>query len=321
MSLGVNKEAPPKKNEPRSAANSDLKLPKPVRLFLLRFAHSNAYVPLPILAITIATYMQIGDFNWHLGYVSFLFFSTLFLYPLHRLIGLRLSIPLDYSTAQKSVSKKPKIAQISVLLGLLGTVYFTFQLPLHFFQFLIPLGIISMTYSLPFIPTTAGWKRLRDIPGVKIYAITLVVTFTTSTIPLLLNESIAISTIIIFGIQRFLFILAITIPFDIRDLRIDRKWKLKTIPLLIGTDRSIYLSKSLLLATAVVAILHALFSPLLSIYIGIAIILSCLWTYYIVAKFKTYNAPLFNAYMLEGSLIFQFALITMTQVLLSLSFS
>ena len=297
--------------------HSHKKKPNVVKLYLHRFAHSNAYVSIPILAITVTSYMLIGSFNWNTNYVAFIFFATLFLYPLHRLIGVRIIMPLEYSPAQKAVSKKPRLSQISVVIGFIGTLFFTFKLSTDIFQLLIPLAIISLTYSLPFIPTTNGRKRLRDIPGVKIYAISIVVTFTTSTIPLLLSQSNGYLDIFLLGIQRFLFILAITIPFDIRDVRIDKKWNLKTIPLLIGNEKSLLLSKYLLLTTSLITVFQFFYTDVISIYILIGVIISNIWTVYILGKFKTYNAPLFNAYMLEGTMVFQFAIVTIFQVLSS----
>ena len=288
------------------------------KLYGLRFAHSNAYVSIPILAITISTYMLVGYFTLDLNYVAFLFFSTLFLYPLHRLIGLRLTIPLEYSPAQKSVHKKPLTARFSVIIGFLGSIIFSTQLAPQVFQYLIPLGLISITYSLPLIPTLNGWKRLRDIPGIKIYAISIVVTLTTSTIPLLLTEQFGHLDIALFAAQRFLFILAITIPFDIRDVRIDTKWKLKTIPLLIGPEAALILSKSLLAMGVLTSIFQFFYTSGISIQALLAIFISHIWAAYILEKFKTYNAPLFNAFMVEGTMVFQFGIITFIQVLYSL---
>jgi hypothetical protein len=115
------------------------------KLFLHRLANSNAYVAIPILAITVASYMTIGDFLLNDDYVLFLFFSTLFLYPLHRLIGLQLTLPLEYSSAQKAVKRKPWTARISVVIGFIGSLYFTFQISQHIFQILLPLGLLSLT--------------------------------------------------------------------------------------------------------------------------------------------------------------------------------
>ena len=289
----------------------------PSKKFFLRFAHSNAYISIPILAITISTYLTVGKYDWNNYYLAFLFFSTLFLYPLHRLMGLHLTIPLEYSQAQRSVHKNPIIARVAIIIGGIGTLFFTFLLSKEVLQLLIPLGLISLTYSLPLIPTSNGWKRLRDIPGIKIYAITIVVTITTSTIPLLLAQTESTLDIIFLGVQRFLFILAITIPFDVRDIRIDTKWSLKTIPILLGKDNAIMLSQGLLGLTSVAVIIQFFFSDSLSWSIVVAIIISNAWTFYIIEKFKKYNAPLFNAFMVEGTMVFQFAVITLTQTLMS----
>ena len=55
--------------------------------------------------------------------------------------------------------------------------------------------------------------------------------------------------------ERFAFIFAITIPFDIRDLEVEEENEVKTIPGMIGVDQSIVwsirlLAVSLLFATA-----------------------------------------------------------------------
>jgi len=299
------------------SGHSHKKKKNPSKLFFLRLAHSNSYVALPILAITIATYMTVGSYQFDWNYLAFIFFSTLFLYPLHRLIGLRLTLPIEYSPSQKSVSKNPNIARGSVIIGLLGSLIFTFQLSQEIFQLLIPLGIVAITYSLPLIPTGNGWKRLRDIPGLKIYAISTVVTVTTSSIPLLLSNEFLLNDILLLGVQRFLFILAVTIPFDVRDVRIDKKWSLKTIPIILGSDQALLLSKVLLFIAPLITFYQFFTSDTIHLAICLAVVVSHLWAVYMIEKFKKYNAPLFNAYMLEGTMVFQFAIITITQILIS----
>lgn len=289
---------------------------KSSQLFLLRLAHSNGYVALPILAITISTYMTIGSYQFYGNYIAFIFFSTLFLYPLHRLIGLRLTIPVAYSQAQKSVSKKPNIARASVIIGFLGTLFYAFHLSVEVISFLMPLSLVAITYSLPLIPTPNGWKRLRDIPGLKIYAISIVVTLTTSSIPLLIHKFDP-RDILLLGIQRFLFILAITIPFDVRDVRIDQKWALRTIPIILGSKKALLLSKILLIITPAITFYQFFTTDVLHLGVCFAIVLSHIWAIYIIEKFEKYNAPLFNAYLLEGIMVFQFAVITIAQVLVS----
>jgi 4-hydroxybenzoate polyprenyltransferase len=281
---------------------------------LLRLVNSNAYVSIPILAITIETYMQIGVLNFHSAYIGFLFFSTLFLYPLHRLIGISLTYPIDFTKAQREVDKHPRLAQFSVGIGAIGTIYFSWAIGFEILQLLIPLGIVSIAYSAPVIPTTDGWKRLRDLKGIKIYAITGVVSITTAMVPLWLLNDINLTDILLIGFQRFLFILAITIPFDIRDMRMDEKWNLKTIPLLIGKEKALTLSYWLVNISSIVAISQFFITDALALMVVIAIVISNLWATYILTKFTKYNAPLFNAFMLEGTMIVHFALVTIASV-------
>ena len=284
------------------------------RKFLLRLVHSNAYIAIPILAITTATYMSLGSLNFNGTYLAFLFFSTLLLYPLHRLVGVKMTIPVEFTKAQRAVDTHPLLTQMAIAIGLIGTAFFTFRLNYFTIQLLAPLGIISLTYSLPIIPTPSGWKRLRDIKGIKIYAISLVVAFTTSTIPLLLIGNMTVTDIVLLGIQRFIFILAITIPFDVRDAIMDKRWDLKTIPLLIGNAKAINLAITLVNLTTVIAIFQFFYTHLLGLEIIIAISLANLWATFILWKFRENNSPLYNAFLVEGTMVVQFAFITIASV-------
>jgi hypothetical protein len=91
-------------------------------------------------------------------------------------------------------------------------------------------GIISFFYVLH-VPGLKG-KNLRDIPGIKIYIIALVWVLITVIVPYLIDTNLNFQkTLILFGAE-VLFMISITIPFDIRDINLDEKSK-KTIPQLI----------------------------------------------------------------------------------------
>lgn len=104
---------------------------------------------------------------------------------------------------------------------------------------LILLGIISFCYSIPLF--TLGNKKLglRSIPGLKPIMIILVWTLSTVLIPVIEAHSLHSTTIsirdtIILIAMQFLFIGALTIPFDIRDFFEDKQSGLKTIPVVLG---------------------------------------------------------------------------------------
>jgi 4-hydroxybenzoate polyprenyltransferase len=121
---------------------------------------------------------------------------------------------------------------------------------------LIFLAIISIAYSLPLF--TLGDKKfgLRNIPGLKQFLITLVWTMSTVLLPVLEAQdmhltSVSLRDTTLLLAKRFLFIAALTVPFDIRDLFEDRESGLKTVPVVIGEKRA-YLFCQVLLAGYIV---------------------------------------------------------------------
>jgi 4-hydroxybenzoate polyprenyltransferase len=85
------------------------------------------------------------------------------------------------------------------------------------------------------------------------------------------------------GLPRFLFIVAITIPFDIRDLFQDKQNELKTIPVIIGEKKSLglcqfFLASHLFLLYAFIGKLDANFWALaLSVFISGWLIFKSRW--------------------------------------------
>jgi 4-hydroxybenzoate polyprenyltransferase len=86
---------------------------------------------------------------------------------------------------------------------------------------------------------------LRNIPGLKPFLITLVWTLSTVLLPILEAQDLHLTSISMHDTtlliaKRFLFVGALTIPFDIRDLFEDRRLGVKTIPVLLG-EKGAYL--------------------------------------------------------------------------------
>lgn len=104
---------------------------------------------------------------------------------------------------------------------------------------LIVLGMISFLYNLK-IPLSGekGWS-LRKVPFVKIFTIAFVWA----------SMSVLLPWIEMFGCSfewemlnlwclQFLFILVITLPFDINDITVDEKEGVKTIPIALGIGKT-----------------------------------------------------------------------------------
>ncbi|MGE5943558.1 MAG: hypothetical protein ACM31G_04370 [Flavobacteriales bacterium] len=78
---------------------------------------------------------------------------------------------------------------------------------------------------------------MRNISGLKVYLIALVWSGVTVFLPLINNNYSIDLNVIITGVQRFMFIMVLMLPFEIRDLQYD-SLKLGTIPQKIGVWRT-----------------------------------------------------------------------------------
>lgn len=121
---------------------------------------------------------------------------------------------------------------------------------------LIFLGVLCLGYSMPIFTIGDHKFGLRHIPGLKPFLITLVWTLSCVLLPVLEAQDMHQTTIsmrdtTILIAKRFLFIGALTIPFDIRDLFHDKQTGLKTIPVAWG-ERNAYLFCQVLLAGYIV---------------------------------------------------------------------
>jgi 4-hydroxybenzoate polyprenyltransferase len=121
---------------------------------------------------------------------------------------------------------------------------------------LIFLSVLSFSYSLPLFTVGDHKFGLRNIPGLKPFLITLVWTMSCVLFPILevlhrYTNDVSMRDTTIMIAKRFLFIGALTVPFDIRDLFQDKRHGLKTIPVAWG-EKNAYLFCQVLLAGYIV---------------------------------------------------------------------
>lgn len=117
---------------------------------------------------------------------------------------------------------------------------------------LVFLAVLCAGYSIPLFSIGDQKFGLRHVPGLKPFLITLVWTMSCVLLPVMEAQDMHQTTIsmrdtTILVAKRFLFIGALTIPFDIRDLFHDQKTGLKTIPVAWG-EKNAYLFCQFLLA-------------------------------------------------------------------------
>lgn len=186
--------------------------------------------------------------------------------------------------------------------------------PLFFFMsfqsklLLVFMAVLSFGYGLPLFTIGDQKFGLRHIPGLKPFLITLVWTLSCVLLPVLEAQdqhlaSISMRDTAILVAKRFLFIGALTVPFDIRDLFQDRKTNLKTIPVAWG-EKNAYLFCQVLLAGYIVLMFLFRNNGFSLDFWALAIV--TFLTGWLIFKSKWEKNEYYYFFYLDGVLILQF---------------
>ncbi|MEZ4885079.1 MAG: UbiA family prenyltransferase [Chitinophagales bacterium] len=176
---------------------------------------------------------------------------------------------------------------------------------------LVSAAAITVLYTLPLIPSKSGWKKLRDIGMLKIFLIAFIWTISTAVLPVLqCNASFQDPHTWLVILEKALFIFAITLPFDIRDMDYDQSRNLKTIPQVIGVEKTIELAYFCLAALGLIALINYLFLPSHpQVSIFIALLISYRSTAVLIQQTKTDRPDQFYTGLLDATILLQFLLV------------
>ena len=169
--------------------------------------------------------------NWE--YCFFVASSTILLYSLHRIVGIQRVGSYEDKGRFAIIKKYKSHIILYASLSAISAIILFFRLPIDIkLQVLVP-SILSAFYILP---AFSQGRRLRDIPFIKIIMIAICWAWLTAYIPLKDNGLSDFENW--YTVSRLMFILAITIPFDIRDMEVDKVTGVHTIVHYLGITRS-----------------------------------------------------------------------------------
>ena len=190
-------------------------------------------------------------------YLGIVFCSTLFLYSLHRIIGIS-KIKEEYIEGRyKIILKYKSHLVVYAIIALIGIISCLALSSLGYLLFMVPLGIVSLLYSIPFLSNN---RRLRDIHYIKIFLIGIVWSAVSIAPIAFSDQTIEWSILGLVAIEKFIYIIAITIPFDIRDIDIDQSLVTKTLPHYLGITKSYLTSYGLILVSLLIYCIAAIVS-------------------------------------------------------------
>ena len=245
--------------------------------------YSNIWVAFCVLGLTESTEVLFGTINSKVS--QFVFFATIFTYNFQRVVRLK---------KEQKQARKDWLNQYRYAVYLLILVS-GFMVLYRFVEFrsstqlaIVFSGVLSISY--PF--------GLRRIPFFKIFIISLVWTISTLFLLVLENHIPISQNIILHLMSRFLFVFAITIPFDIRDLKYDAQ-NLITIPLFFGALKSRFIAVFALFICGVIAIFQHLEKTLIFSNL-LALILLYFMSSIFIAKSDESKGEMYFSFWMES---------------------
>ncbi|MEL6918008.1 MAG: hypothetical protein AAFO99_09785 [Bacteroidota bacterium] len=198
-----------------------MKLPGRIFNFYL---DASVHVALAVYALLqLTSYFLNISIDAHLGY--FIFFSTMACYNF-----------IKYGVEAKKyilvANRYHKSIQFVSFIVLGIAVYHSFFFSVNTWIAVIVLMGLTGFYAMPILPQA---KNLRSLGGLKIFLVALVWAGTTVLLPFIAADRQMHWDVWTEALQRFILILVLMIPFEIRDLAYDAP-ELRTLPQRYGID-------------------------------------------------------------------------------------
>ena len=196
---------------------------------------------------------------------------------------------------------------VAVSIVLLGYITFFYSFNLKSVVILFPFAFMTLFYVVPLFKTTKVEISFRNFPFIKIGSIAISWAGITVFFPLYEAGIVFTSNVYIEFFQRLLFLVAIIIPFDIRDMHIDPK-TLKTLPQLFGVNVSKIIGYIFLLLFIFLEIFKDKSDNIITAYILIVVSI-------VTATFLLFSTPrrtrYFTSFWIEAIPIFWYGLIVL----------
>lgn len=271
--------------------------------FFNDFVFGNYFIALCATGMVFTTFLMTGIPIHLTPFTVLITLGTFLLYNFHKL-----SFNLDYSGSKSLVTsvRQLKFKSSEKIAFLIAVILLLISLPFqkaHVLPYLIPLAILAFLYSVPIIKWRKRKIRLLEVFLIKTFVLAFVWALATTILPLLeQNIEITSSFIIQQVISRMLFIFALCIPFEMRDLIKDKKNNVKTFPVIFGITKTKITG---LLVVATELIFHHLMKEI-SMPSVIALDITSLIALFWILKQEKNNNPYYYKLFVDGTMLLRF---------------
>ncbi len=177
-------------------------------------------------------------------------------------------------------------------------------------------GILAVTYVMPVIPGSGRKLSLREYPYTKIWTVWIVWVLVVIAVPLLefwdfrgIDAKIAFTA---FLIGQSAFLMALIIPFDIRDLRVDSPQQ-RTLPMWLGVERSKTLARSCLVLAGLSVVLISSIGAI-ELPTSLALIFGIFIAHRVIRRTTPDRKDRFYTILVDGCLVVQPLLVFITKI-------
>lgn len=265
---------------------------------------SNLFVSLCVVALTWRTFMYF-QIALSIPLLILVFLSTYFIYNFQRLYRLAKNLMANHKLGyrMKWFAHHSKIISISLVFAALAILTTLFWIEIRMLMVLGFLGMLSILYVVRFFPFRQKWWSFRVVPYLKILVIGALWVGVTAFLPLI-NDNLLHefnSGKVLFILKQFLFVVAITLPFDIRDMQYDVYNNIKTIPLKMGKNNTIILANVLLIGFLSISIYEWLVLNQISVGVLVTEIITIFFTTILLIFSKKQQPELFYSFGVEAT--------------------
>lgn len=249
---------------------------------------SNLWIALCASGLTINTYLVLNR-EINLQVILLVFLSTFSVYNLQRIVKHYLQ-KKNYSPRHSWIFKNNLIISFFVVASSVAAIIIFFKIySLTHFIYLLPFSLASILYAF----TLFSKKRaLRDLPFLKIFLIAITWAVSSVFLPFIELDLIMDRSIIALFVFNLLYIISISIPFDIRDLKLDHQ-DTKTIPQVFGVSKAIKISCLIL----IVCVLIIIYTSQAIFVIPLAVV------FVLISMTKKEMPELFYSGILDGTIL------------------
>lgn len=266
--------------------------------------HSNIFIALAAVSLTVETQIQLGmKPHWN-TYFLFIFFAVLFEYNLHQLLSVQTkqeATKKGFERRMPGIRKKIYFKVFISGVGFFCSAFFVNEKVLFIF---VPIALLTILYSILIFCPEKHVSGLRKIPFLKNILIAVVWSAATVVLPVFQSiDKFYFNDIFLIFFERYFFIFALSIPFDIRDMEVDKQSGLKTVPILLNTQTVLNISYLSLGTFFMITLFHYQIPK--EWFLVAALGISALSTYLFI-RLKTFrNLSWYYEGILDGTMFFQ----------------